>query len=1430
MAASQPEAETVKAADQAAPAAENWSEELLDARLEEALRQAMGNAAPTPGQPERGQKPAPEKERVRKAQSRPTQAQPRRTEAAEAKPAQQNMEDTFGLEKALEALMSGIAPSPAEETDTIQRRTDTPVAEKPVTEKKAALTPEKTESVTAAQSPQAAEIPSAVNQPEKESPAPASQTSPAPASPAPQPSKAEKPAQRPPETEHHPDEHEGRQAKPEEEEKYGLFRHGAKPPEQGPSKMEAAAPIAPEAKPPVEEPKESKPVQNDPPEDALLQSVNKLLGDMPEPAQEYPTVSADELLKELERLLNPAQTAAPAESEPLRDAKPITAPPTAPPQAAKKAQKKEAEADRKPAPVSLRPEAKQTPVQKKKPEREKEPEPVKASQVEKAPETEKNPAPANRDTLENTGELLKSLESLLGAPAKADAPKPEAKQTPEQKKKPEREKEPEPVKASPAEKTPEEEKNPAAANRDALENTGELLKSLESLLGAPAKADAPKPEAKQTPVQKKNPERKKEPEPVKASPAEKTPETEKKPTPASSESLDNTGELLKSLESLLGAPAKADAARPEAKQAPKQDVEPEPDGEVDAFLQRVDALLGRVSAQSTPLEPTKPRRQEVAASQTEQTSPSEPMPQTNEPAIGGEVAGGLSEEPQAPTQPGAQNGGFWAFLDDLKQELRPDGDGACPVQNREPAPQKTDRQPPVPHSAEPLQTRPTQNGGGATASEDRQAYPTPHTATPPRTQDRTAQEPKPPERREAPHHPAQAEPQSSRRQQIRRQPGALSVEELLAAAVPAELAAGAHAAVSAQRMPPKTETGSHSQRRHSAAAGTQNKSAPASEEPDRGERNSRPEAAAAGRTPPRGSQPRRVQGTRQSPAPEELSNFSGIRSSFDKVPPLQEHAVLHPEEAYKKYGKQLGATGSRLIFLCFLTLVGVFLTLYAALGWHFLPEALTARVLAYTLLVLMLLSAALCLDLFADALRALGRMRLELNGLLLLAAAAVAVDTFFAAAGGRVPFCAAVQFLLIFALWGKYARCMSMMTATRTLRGMVDPVGIVEVQDVTRGRRGLSRAQGSVEQFMSKFTTDNPGDAVMRVYAPLAAVVSFAGALILSLTGHGSFPWMLSLMLIGSVPLVGLLGYPRLFHCLCKRLSASGAAVCGWYGAEVFGGEHSILLEDDDLFPPGSVKLNGMKVYHGDIDRTISYVAAATELCGSAMHRLFNDLLENRNGRHYRMSRHRFYEGGGLGAEISGDILLLGSYAFMKRMGVHMEGCAKLRQAVYASVNGELAAVFAVKYQPSDAVRKGLAAISHNHHFKPILATRDFLVTPEFLKEKYQISVSNFTYPSTKERIRLSEAEFKKGAEQGALLSGNSFGAFAEAAAGGRVLKSATLCSVALSVISGVLSLALMLALASFGSAEAANAVNVLLYLAGWSIPALLLTGWTRHY
>ena len=75
--------------------------------------------------------------------------------------------------------------------------------------------------------------------------------------------------------------------------------------------------------------------------------------------------------------------------------------------------------------------------------------------------------------------------------------------------------------------------------------------------------------------------------------------------------------------------------------------------------------------------------------------------------------------------------------------------------------------------------------------------------------------------------------------------------------------------------------------------------------------------------------------------------------------------------------------------------------------------------------------------------------------------------------------------------------------------------------------------------------------------------------------------------------------------------------------------------------------------------------------------------MHSQNGRHYRVDTFRRYEGGGLGAEIQGDVILMGSIGFMKLMKVRMPEGTRLKQAVYLSVNGDLAAVFALNYAPA---------------------------------------------------------------------------------------------------------------------------------------------------
>ncbi len=88
----------------------------------------------------------------------------------------------------------------------------------------------------------------------------------------------------------------------------------------------------------------------------------------------------------------------------------------------------------------------------------------------------------------------------------------------------------------------------------------------------------------------------------------------------------------------------------------------------------------------------------------------------------------------------------------------------------------------------------------------------------------------------------------------------------------------------------------------------------------------------------------------------------------------------------------------------------------------------------------------------------------------------------------------------------------------------------------------------------------------------------------------------------------------------------------------------------------------------------------------------------------------------------------------------------------------------------------------------------------------------------------------KQSGAQGALLTKDSFVGFAEAAAGGRVLRSATALASFLALLGGAAGLVLMGILVSLPAYETATAVNLLWYILMWLIPTLLLSGWARHY
>ena len=340
---------------------------------------------------------------------------------------------------------------------------------------------------------------------------------------------------------------------------------------------------------------------------------------------------------------------------------------------------------------------------------------------------------------------------------------------------------------------------------------------------------------------------------------------------------------------------------------------------------------------------------------------------------------------------------------------------------------------------------------------------------------------------------------------------------------------------------------------------------------------------------------------------------------------------------------------------------------------------------------------------------------------------------------------------------------------------------------------------------------------------PVGTAVTLVLSILTAMRGGKSFLWSWTAMLLAGFPAGVLIAYAKPFSTFAKKLYRVGAAVAGWQGARILSGEAGLIIEDADLFPPQNVTQGGMKLYGSrPAPMVIGYANAVVQTAGSGLVPLFEQMMHDQNGRRYTVDSFRRYESGGLGATIRGDVVLMGSIAFMKLMRVRVPEGTRLKQAVYLSVNGELTAVFALNYAPAESVRAGLASVLRAGALVPVLATRDFMITPQFLKQRYKIPPEHIEFPIVEERAALSEPETVRSGTQGALMARSSFASFAGSVVAARGLRSTAILCICIALVGSILGAGLMFVLTFLGADLAASCWNLFLYTALWLLPGLL--------
>ena len=415
--------------------------------------------------------------------------------------------------------------------------------------------------------------------------------------------------------------------------------------------------------------------------------------------------------------------------------------------------------------------------------------------------------------------------------------------------------------------------------------------------------------------------------------------------------------------------------------------------------------------------------------------------------------------------------------------------------------------------------------------------------------------------------------------------------------------------------------------------------------------------------------------------------------------------------------------------------------------------------------------------------------------------------------------------LILACQWGLYLEAETRRSAYHllVLNGAVPYV-------VSATETGVCRQRGTEEGFYRLMSRPDPArywqnyamPLVMAVAAVLSGVVCFSDG------NMSDFPWVLTALTTAgaglSIPLSGVLP----MYYLSRRLGRSGCAAAGYAGARAVSRSRRLILTDDDLFPPGTVTLNGYKVFGEERARAVSYAASVAKAAGSSLTPLLERQLTAEGGFHLPVEWLNYCEEGGVEANIRGETVLMGSAYFMKKRRVALPRDMKLSTGVFLAVDGALTAVFAVKYQPSRNAEWALRTLKR-FHITPVLAVRSGNVTPGLIKRKFGVDARP-VYPDVSTRLALAQLAEQRGEQPYVIVCREGLMPLVESVAGSRRAVKAVRTATILGYIGAAVGVAMAYYLTSIGNFALLTPIAMVVFQLLWLLPTLLLAGLVKHY
>lgn len=425
---------------------------------------------------------------------------------------------------------------------------------------------------------------------------------------------------------------------------------------------------------------------------------------------------------------------------------------------------------------------------------------------------------------------------------------------------------------------------------------------------------------------------------------------------------------------------------------------------------------------------------------------------------------------------------------------------------------------------------------------------------------------------------------------------------------------------------------------------------------------------------------------------------------------------------------------------------------------------------------------------------------------------------------GGSNFCALACIACLFALRQKRSRMITIRRGFKAAMMGAMPAGIKVCSDYVGNRVAVKSHEGAEPDFEAMARADRTEEASLW-FAPLLMVCVSVCAVFMAYTKETwmLLPWYFAALsavatsgglILSSAPVARRIG---------KQLFGSGCVLVNSQCAQTISRTGFAILCDSDIYPMGSMKITGMKVVEPfDMPTVVSYTAGVMVFLGGGVGKAFSDFSREQYLFPAKVQQQKFYESGGIVAEVEGHTVLVGSSLFLNRFGIAVTEGRKVRKGVFVAIDNRFAGLFSVHAEAQSQVYHAFTLLQQAN-VRPVLDVLNFLTDQDTIEAAFELKHDSTDYPDLNERIYGSEGDFAADEPPMALLARDGMLPFAEAILGARRLSTVVRFNMILGIASALLGIGAMYLLL-FHDAVAATPINALVYTILCSIPAWVRT------